>query len=157
MSSKRSMSAGQAVASPRWAAPTSAAQRSRSSTSVITREEPAPAVRLPHHASGQRPPDGGGPGAERLGWIVRTVAAGHGWRAPARDAGADPNGIAHVPRKGRRAVVSGPGRVATKAPSSDIRCTTRSRPTDSYASCVQPSRPVRGWSSCSSNRSTWAR
>ena len=43
MSSKRSMSAGQAVASPRWAAPTSAAQRSRSSTSVITREEPAPA------------------------------------------------------------------------------------------------------------------
>ena len=68
MSSKRSISAGQAVASPRWAASTSAAQRSRSSTSVITREEPAP-VQL-HGSSG-----GAATGASERGHICHPRSA----------------------------------------------------------------------------------
>ncbi len=57
MSSNRSMSSGQALASPRWAALTNAAQRSRSSISVITREEPARARPVTARPEGRRPPD----------------------------------------------------------------------------------------------------
>ena len=76
MSSNRSMSSGQALASPRWAAPTSATQRSRSSTSVITREEPARPGRLPAVTDRQGvtygPGGGDGAGAQR-GCACRTI------------------------------------------------------------------------------------